>query len=491
MAHRGTILFSTLALAVTIGFSGPAAASTAHPTNPRGFDEFSVDVRSSAELCADDANFQKGKNAFCKVADESTGGTRPVSAVIDPCTGTVYTGDARRSVPGGPRAGGIRVIQNWFDPGFDPATDDFLITDPNSPSPDQAGKNGIAFVGTNSDGHLVFLTGDRFNGRLYRVTVDESNPANDDWDFIFQAIGDEANGCINPDAMDIDGGPGSDCLGPGVNNLEIDASGRIWFPITTRRGPGAAALSDRRPDGFIQLVEIVGGVDAILNADTLADKVIATEFFGGLDEGFELANGARVDPGGEYLYMAETISNPPRVVRMAITVNGDGDTTLGDPETFVTFPPEDVRWRGGNPGPDEIAFDLEGNLYVMLIFANTLVVIPSDADEDPVTTREAITLFRAPNLKALRDFTPRLGNEAIGGGAFVPLAQNTAFLDPKDGGGGQVDNPTGLAFGGPDLKRIFITTRGQNMYTFQGLVPGMNPFVMQPGGDLTAVPACD
>lgn len=478
MAHRGRPLIAILALAATIGVGAPAAADDT-VTN------LTVNTNNDGlTLCKDD--LKSLDLGVCKVSDASTGGVRPVSAVIDPCSGTVYAGDARG--PGGAREGGIRVIQNWFDPGFDPATDDFLIQDPNSPSPDQAGKNGIAYVGTNADGNLVFLTGDRFNGRLYRVTIDESNPTNADWDFMFQSIGDEANGCINPDATDTAGGPGSDCIGPGINNLEIDSKGRIWYPITTRRGPGAAALSDRQRDGFIQLVEVEGGTDAILNADgaTLADKVTATEFFGARGQGFFLANGLRIHPGGQYAYMAETLAEPPRVVRMEIRENG-GNTTLGPPETFVEFPTD--LW-GGNAGPDEIAFDLEGNLYVMLIFANALVVVPDSANALPVKKRPVHTIFRQTNQAALAAFSPRLGNEQITGGAFVPLAQGTIFLDPPNGGGRAVDNPTGLAFGGPDLKRIFITTRGQNMYTFQGLVPGMNPFVMQPGGDLTAVPAC-
>lgn len=474
MAHRGNKVVPVLAIAVAIAFAFTAPA-TAGQNNIR---DFTVELGTSAELCADDADFQSGFNVFCKVANEETGGVRPVSAVIDPCTNTVYTGDARG--PGGARFGGIRVIQNWFEPEFDPVVDDFLLQDPNTPSPDQAGKNGIAFVGE-TETHRVFLTGDRFNGRLYRVRISKADPNDHEWTFMFQAAGDEANGCINHDATDEPGtGPGSNCIGPGVNNLEFDSMGRIWFPITTRRGPGAAALSDRRPDGFIQLVEVDGGIDAILTEETLADKVTATEFFGGFGEGFNLANGARVDPSGKWLYLAETLAQPPRVVRMRIKKK-HGITTLGKPHTFVTFPPDDPRWLDGNPGPDEIAFDVEGNLYVMLIFANALVVVPKDAADDPVTLREVHTIFAATNLAALQNFSPKLGIEAIRGGDFVPLAEGTVFLDPPDGGGGQVDNPTGLSFGGPDLKRIFITTRGQNMYTVKGPIAGLNAFAAVPG----------
>ena len=476
MAHRGTILFSTLAVAAAIGFAGLAAAEEVSITN------LTINTDNDGlTLCeADLKNLDLG---VCKVANEESGGVRPVSAVIDPCTNTIYTGDARG--PGGARFGGIRVIQNWFKRRFQPHKDDFLLQDPNSPDLAQAGKNGIAYVGE-TDSDLVFLTGDRFNGRIHRVKVSKSDPMDTEWTFMFQAIGDEANGCTNPDTTEPPG-PNSNCIGPGVNNLEIDASGRIWFPITTRRGPGAAALSNKLPDGYIQLLEIDGGVEAILNAASFGGIAHGTEFFGGPGEGFELANGLRIHPSGQYAFMAETLADPPRVVRMEI-IEDMGVTSLGAPETFVEFPAD--SW-GGNPGPDEIAFDLQGNLYVMLIFANALVVIPDGAGELPVSSSQIHTIFRQTNQAALAEFSPRLGNEQITGGAFPPLAAGTIFLDPPGGGGAQVDNPTGLAFGGPDLKRIFITTRGQNMYTFQGLVPGMNPFVVQPGGDLAAVPACD
>ncbi len=478
MAHRGRPIIPILALAAVLGFAVSAAAEDIR--------DFTVDdLSTGAELCAD-----IGTDVICKAANEATGGVRPVSAVIDPCTNTIYTGDARG--PGGARFGGIRVIQNWFDPTYNPATDDFLLQDPNSPDFAQAGKNGIAYVGETAT-DLVFLTGDRFNGRIHRVKISKSDPMDTEWTFMFQAIGDEENGCTNPDATEPPG-DNTDCIGPGVNNLEIDASGRIWFPITTRRGPGAAALSDKRPDGYIQLLEIDGGVDAILNTDSFDGIAHGTEFFGEPGEGFELANGARVDPTGKWLYMAETLADPPRVVRMRIITKGRGRTVLGPVQTFVTFPAEDPRWPGGNPGPDEIAFDVEGNLYVMLIFANALVVIPRDAEDDPLTKREIHTIFADTNVAALAEFSPKLGNQPITGGAFPPLAAGTIFLDPPGGGPGQVDNPTGLAFGGPDLKRIFITTRGQNMYTFEGPIAGLNPFAAPAGtikkaSDLQ-LPAC-
>jgi len=430
---------------IGLALSGPSFAED--------ISTLTTDISNAGALCADSTNFQNGENVFCKVSDNSAGGVRPVSSVIDPCTGTVFAGDARTVA--GARMGGIRVIPNWFDSNFDPAQDEVFIA---NPLDEPAGLNGLDAMNEST-----LVTGDRFTGRVYFVNLHTGK-----WEFQFQTearqgvtIGSEA--CFGPGAEEP--GPGSACIGPGINNIEIDDKGRIWAPVTTRRGPGGVALSDAIPDGYVVLRE--KGREPV-------------EFFGGVGEGFRLANGLRVDPAGEYVYLVETLGTPPRIVRMKI-IDERGRTTLGEPEDYVLFPSSE--WEAGfgpvNPGPDDIAFDEDGNLYVVMVFTSALVVIPPvEADTELPSLRPVHIVFDAttPNPedheRALADFTGLLNmtfeerGRGITGADFLPLTAGTVFTN----------NPTGLSFGGLDRKRIFINSRGSDVHTFEGLVPGVNPF---------------
>lgn len=428
-----------------------------------------VDDDTASRFCAvspdalDDGELCKVSDATSSIPNlapfDRTTGSRPVALVADTCADTLYIGDARG--PAGDRTGGIRVVRNWFPPDFNagPVTgfSDVLVRNPH---PEQAGLNGLTAVGLNRAGERVFLTGDRFTGRLYRVTIAEDDSSV--WDIITQTPARPTATCDrdNPPGM-----PGSTCIGAGINNLELDNQGRIWIPVSTARGPGGVALGEERRDGFIMMVKINGGLKNLLNLPRggLRGAARSTLFFAGEGEGFFLANGLRLDPQGEYVYMAETVSETPRVVRMKI-MKQRGKTTLGEPETYVEFPKNTLFWGNSNPGPDEIAFDEDGNLYIVLVFANALVVVPHDAADDADTIREVHTVFQAANVAAMETFTLKLeGSEPIVGSDFGPLTALGPFTN----------NPVGISFGGPDRMRIFVNSRGTDTHTFMGLVPGV------------------
>ena len=69
-----------------------------------------------------------------------------------------------------------------------------------------------------------------------------------------------------------------------------------------------------------------------------------------LDTGLAFPNGVAVAPDGSAVYLAET--GPNHILRYAITTDG----SVGTREVWATL--ED------GPGPDGMAFDVEGNLYV-------------------------------------------------------------------------------------------------------------------------------
>ena len=69
-----------------------------------------------------------------------------------------------------------------------------------------------------------------------------------------------------------------------------------------------------------------------------------------LDGGLAFPNGVAIDPAGTAVYLAET--GPNRVLRYAL----GGDGSVGQRTVFAELE--------GGPGPDGMAFDVQGNLYV-------------------------------------------------------------------------------------------------------------------------------
>ena len=85
-----------------------------------------------------------------------------------------------------------------------------------------------------------------------------------------------------------------------------------------------------------------------------------------LDRGFRLTNGIAFGPGGEYLYVAETLSG--NIFRYKYGV--------WQREYFGSVMLKPPREYGRVAGPDGMAFDCEGNLYVAVI-AQDITVLDS------------------------------------------------------------------------------------------------------------------
>lgn len=80
-----------------------------------------------------------------------------------------------------------------------------------------------------------------------------------------------------------------------------------------------------------------------------------------IDHGLAFPNGVAIAPDGSAVYLAETWRN--RVLRYRIEPNG----TVGGREEFATL--------RDDPGPDGMAFDAEGNLYVARFGAGRVDVL--------------------------------------------------------------------------------------------------------------------
>ena len=140
-------------------------------------------------------------------------------------------------------------------------------------------------------------------------------------------------------------------------------------------------------------------------------------------DGLWLANGTAISPDEEAVYVLE--SGAKDCIRVPIRKDG----SFGKPEVYA----KDF------PGiPDGMAFDVEGNLYVTCIF-----VLERD---------EAGSVSRRPCNQIIKVDTD---------GRWEPLIE-----DPE---GGTVFLPSNCAFGGPDMKRLYIANAEADHFAYADL----------------------
>ncbi len=174
----------------------------------------------------------------------------------------------------------------------------------------------------------------------------------------------------------------------GANDLVFDADGVLYFsdPWQSSR--------DNPTGGFYRL--------------------FANGTLEGLDQGLAFPNGVAIDPSGDAVYLAETYHN--RILRYPI----GPDKEVGPREDFAYLP--------GEHGPDGMAFDEAGNLYVAHYGGGRVAIFSSDGE--------------------------------MTGEIRVPGA-----------------NVTNVAFGGPDRRTLVITeVETASLYQTRAEAPGLSLF---------------
>ncbi len=138
-------------------------------------------------------------------------------------------------------------------------------------------------------------------------------------------------------------------------------------------------------------------------------------------DGLRFPNGLALDDDERWLYCAQTAAD--NVVRFRITEEGLSDAEVYGPERL-----------GTRCFPDGIAFDAAGNLWATLVLANRIVSIAPD-------------------------------------GGVTPVAE--------DDGRGLINKPTNIAFGGSDLRDVYVGSIAAD-YVLRGRssIPGQ-PLVHQ------------
>ncbi|MGC1305229.1 MAG: SMP-30/gluconolactonase/LRE family protein, partial [Caulobacteraceae bacterium] len=207
-----------------------------------------------------------------------------------------------------------------------------------------------------------------------------------------------------------------------VNFVLRDRRDRLWFTVSTRLDPWARAVSRRQADGYVAVLDERGA------------RIVA--------DGFAFANEIRFDADEQWLYVAETCAK--RVTRLR--VRDDGSL-----EGRETYGPSSL----GSGALDGIAFDVHGNLWAAMIFSDRLVAITPQGD--------LLTLLEDGDKAAAARFDAELDS-----GEVVSVATMQAT------GGRIAPWLTGLTFGGPDLRTVYLgSVKGQTVPFFRSPVAGL------------------
>jgi sugar lactone lactonase YvrE len=224
----------------------------------------------------------------------------------------------------------------------------------------------------------------------------------------------QRNGQLSPVLLSLDGEELT-----ATNFVMLDRKGRIWITVSTRQNPRTKAFRPDVADGFIVLL------------DDRGPRIVANEI------GF--ANEIRIDDERRVLYVAESYGK--RLTRFDLAEDG----SLSGRSVLSEF--------GAGEIPDGIALDIEGAVWVTCTVANRLIRITPDgqrtvildgADEQYVIDTE-------------RDF--QAGR------------MTKAHIDQA--GKSILGNISSLAFGGPDLKTVYMGVLvGDRLPTIRVDIPG-------------------
>lgn len=206
---------------------------------------------------------------------------------------------------------------------------------------------------------------------------------------------------------------------PPVNFVCLDDKGRIWITVSTRVVPRHPAFRKGHADGFIAV-----------HADGQT-RIVA--------DGIGFTNEAIVDPGGEWLYVNETIAQ--RTSRYRIKP----DASLGSRETVAEYPPATY--------PDGFTFDAEGGIWLVSVASNRIIHVDAGGhqtivieDADPAEMERLAEAYERG--EAVRDM--------IEVGSKRPLR-----------------NIASIGFGGDDLHTVYMGSLAhESIQTFRSPIKG-------------------
>jgi sugar lactone lactonase YvrE len=245
-----------------------------------------------------------------------------------------------------------------------------------------------------------------------------------DGSFLIANLGDDGgvwslgrDGGLRPFLTEVDG-----YSVPPSNFVFVDSEGRVWISVSTRHSPRQSAWNKTVADGFIAVL------------DKLGARIVA--------DGLHYTNEVRVDPTGRWLYAVETFGR--RLIRFPLLPGAQ----LGTRELVAQFT--------SGYFPDGFAFDAEGGIWVTSLVSNRVVRVTTDGVMQLVIAGTN-TDFIAEVDQAFA--TGTVHSEHLG---LIP--------------GSRFQHITSIAFGGPDLKTIWLgSLHAQCLYRFRSDIGGASP----------------
>ncbi|MGE0847143.1 MAG: SMP-30/gluconolactonase/LRE family protein [Flavobacteriaceae bacterium] len=209
---------------------------------------------------------------------------------------------------------------------------------------------------------------------------------------------------------------------PPCNFPLLDARGRIWLTVSTRKVPRALGYRPGEGDGFVVLVE--GG----------SARIVA--------DGLGYTNECALSPDGGTLFVNETFARR----LSAFTVAGDGG--LGGRRTVATF--------GRGTFPDGLAMDEDGGLWVTSIVSNRVIRVGGDGALETVIEDSDEQHLDAVEM------------------AFAEGTMGRPHLDVARGR--RLRNVSNLAFGGDGMRTAFLgCLLGDAVARFDAGIAGAKP----------------
>ncbi len=226
-----------------------------------------------------------------------------------------------------------------------------------------------------------------------------------------------SDGALTPYLLELDG-----ATLPPTNYVHLDSKGRVWITVSTRQVPRSLGYRGDVADGFVVLVE---QGEARIVADNLG-----------------YTNECVVHPDGERLFVNETFA------RRLSSFDIASDGSLSNKTTVAEF--------GAGTFPDGLTFDREGGIWITSIVSNRVIRISADGEQQ---------VMLEDNDAAHLEWV-----EA----AFQDGSMGRPHLDVCKGD--RLKNISSLAFGGPDLTRIYLgCLLGDAIAVYESPVPGYAP----------------
>lgn len=229
-----------------------------------------------------------------------------------------------------------------------------------------------------------------------------------------------ADGALDPVALTVEGQ-----AMPPTNFVVQDSTGRIWITVSTRKTPRASDYRAAAKTGFIAVVE-PGDIDARIVAD-----------------GLGYTNECVIDEARGELWVNETFAR--RVTRFQLNDPESTHVHLSNPSVVCDF--------DAGTYPDGIALDTEGHAWITSIVSNRIIRVSPDGQQT--------LMFEDSDEEHLRWTEEAYQNNALG----------REHLDNAKGEA--MKNVSNLAFGGRDLKTLYIgNLLGDSLPVFTQEIPG-------------------